>query len=563
MRAAERLGLGPLRRQPWIVLAPLVVAQWIVVAIFALTVQRNGWLFYQGGDQTWFYTSGWELAHGRIPESLVGYLWPFAFIPLTRLAGADYLNGLPAIILFQTIVLLPAAVLCVYTVAARVGGRVLGYWAGAAWIAAPFAVIPLFVDRYHERWIEQTLPQALGLTGLGDFPSMVFLLVAAVFLMRALDGASRADAIACGFVTGAAIGLKPANGLFVFAPLVALALARRWRGGLEFGLALLPALLTLVLWKYRGTGISVLSLEPMRLAAGELPKDPSQLSVWERAKEFVPLDHHQLNQQFLGFREFFWSARLLEFLPVAGFLAVARRSLPKACFFAVWLGAFFVVKGSSVAVNVESGSIWRLLMPAWPAYFFLTVSIPLLVPVWGPRLAERFATPLRAIRWPRAVLVVVAVALAVPLVASAALPSSNGTTTAKLPLQSLFLPVEQDFGLAVTPVEGGLDLRWRTPEPLGASTFLIVYRAPIEYHLNASDPRVIHQGILCVPTGHAPRCTLEMQEVARTRSNRIFVQDPGPGTWTYRLGIAGNWRDDESLGDPFVISRPLNVRVGG
>jgi hypothetical protein len=560
MRVAERL--VPLGRQPWIVLAPLVAAQWIAVAIFALTVQRNGWLFYQGGDQTWFYTSGWELAQGRIPESLVGYLWPFVLVPLTWLAGPDFLNGLPVIVLFQVLVLLPAAVLCAYAVAARVGGRLLGYWAAAAWVAAPFAVIPLFVERYRERWIEQTLPQALGLTGLGDFPSMVFLLIAAVFLMRALDGVSRADAIACGLVTGAAIGLKPANGLFVFAPLVALALARRWRAGLELGLALLPALVTLTLWKYRGTGISVVSLEPMHLALGEAPH-PSQLSLWQRAKEYVPLDPHQLNQQFLGFREFFWSARLLEFLPVAGFLAVARRSFPKAAFFAVWLAAFFVVKGSSVAVNVESGSIWRLLMPAWPAYFFLTVSIPLLVPVWGPRLADRFAAPLRAIRWPRAVLAAVAVALAVPLVASAALPSSNGTTTAKLPLQSLFLPIERDFGLTVTPVEGGLDLRWRTPEPVGASTFLIVYRAPLEYHLNASDPREIHQGVLCEPTGHAPRCTLEMQEVARTRENRIVVQDPGPGTWTYRLGIAGNWRNDESLGDPFVISRPLNVRVGG
>jgi hypothetical protein len=538
------------------------VAQWIVVAIFALTVQRNGWLFYQGGDQTWFYTSGWEVAHGRIPESLVGYLWPFALVPLTWIAGPDFLNGLPAIVLFQVLVLLPIAVLCAYVVAARVGGRLLGYWAAAAWIVAPFAVTPLFVDRYHERWTEQTLPQALGLTGLGDFPSMVFLMVAAVFLVRALDGVSRADAIACGVVAGAAIGLKPANGIFVFAPLAALAVARRWRSALEFGVALAPALVALVLWKYRGSGIAVLSLEPMHLAAGEL-RDPSQLSIWERAKEYVPLDADQINQQFLGFREYFWSARLLEFLPVAGFLAVARRSFAKAVFFGVWLGAFFVVKGSSVAVNVETGSIWRLLMPAWPAYFFLTISIPLLVPVWGPRLADRFAAPLRAIRWPRALLVAIAVALAVPIVASAALPSSSGKTAAKLPLQSLFLPVERDFGLTVTPVERGLELNWNAPAPLGADTFFVVYGAPFEYHLETTDPRVVHEGILCEPTGHAPRCTLEMKEVERTRDSRVIVPDPGPGTWTYRVGVAGNWRNDESLGDPFVVSKPLSVRVGG
>jgi hypothetical protein len=150
----------------------------------------------------------------------------------------------------------------------------------------------------------------------------------------------------------------------------------------------------------------------------------------------------------------------------------------------------------------------------------------------------------------------------VPIVASAALPSSDGKTTAKLPLQSLFLPIERDFGLSVTPVERGLDLRWQAQNPVGADTFFVVYRAPIEYHLAPADPRAIHQGILCQPTGHAPACTLEMGEVARTRDERAIVTDPGPGTWTYRVGIAGNWRDDETLGDPFVISTPLNVRVG-
>ena len=43
-------------------------------------------------------------------------------------------------------------------------------------------------------------------------------------------------------------------------------------------------------------------------------------------------------------------------------------------------------------------------MPAWPAYFFLAISIPLLVPVWGARLPERFpgAAAGRALAAPRA-----------------------------------------------------------------------------------------------------------------------------------------------------------------
>ncbi|MBA3383714.1 MAG: hypothetical protein H0T20_03560 [Actinobacteria bacterium] len=559
MRVAERLSLA--RHEPWIVLAPLVVAQWVVLAAFALTVQRNGWLFYQGGDQTWFYTSAWELAHGRIPETLVGYLWPFVLAPLALLAGPNFLDGLPVIILLQVLVLAPIALFSAYWIAARIGGRLLGYFAAAAWIVAPFAAQPLFVGRYHERWNEQTLPQALGFTALGDFPSMVLLLVAAVFVLRALDGGARGDVIAAGIVVGLAIALKPANGLFVFAPLAAFALAHRWRAGLEFALALTPALLTLAVWKYRGTGISVLALDPSVLAAAaEPPPHPSELPWWEQVRDFVPLDIDQLNHQFLGFREYFWSARLLEFIPVAGVIAVARRSIPKAAFFAVWLAAFFVVKGSSPAVSVETATIWRLLMPAWPAYFFLAVSLPLLVPVWGARLPERFPAPIRVVRWPRRALVPVALLLAVPLIGSTLLPPSKGQGAAKLPLQSLFLPVDQDVGLAVAPVEGGLDLSWRAPKPHSAESFFIVYRSPLEYTLSEGDPRVIRQGKLCEPTGQAPRCTIEMTEVGRTRTSR-FVDRVGPGQWTYRVGTAANWLDDESRGDPFVISRPLNISV--
>jgi hypothetical protein len=565
MRVAERL--RPLARyEPWIVLAPLVAVQWLVLLAFALTVQRNGWLFYQGGDQTWFYTSAWELAHGRIPETLVGYLWPYLLAPLALTAGPNFLDGLPVIVVAQLLVLAPLALLCSYWVAARVGGRLLGYVAAVGWIAAPWVAQELFVDRYHERWNEQTLPQALGFTALGDFPSMVLLLLSAVFVLRALDGRARGDVLAAGLVAGFAVALKPANGLFVFAPLLAFALARRWRAGLEFGLVLVPALVTLLLWKYRGTGISVLALDPVTLAAEAPPPPPphpSQQTWWEQAREFVPLDLHQVNRQILGFREYFWSPRVLEYLPVAGAIAVARVSVAKAAFFAVWLLAFFLVKGSAPATSVESASIWRLMMPAWPAYFFLAVSIPLLVPVWGTRLRERFSAPLRQVRWRRAILVPVAVALAVPLALTAALPASDGGDAAKLPLQSLFLPLDQEVGLAVQSVEGGLDLSWDAPEPAAAESFFVVYRSPLEYPLEGDAARVVRQGVLCEESlGDAPRCTVEMEEVGRTREERFVDRAPPPGAWTYRIGTAANWRNDDSLGDPFVISRPLNVSVG-
>jgi hypothetical protein len=79
------------------------------------------------------------------------------------------------------------ALLFVYGIATRIAGRVFGYWAAALWIIVPYAAIPMFDHRYHQKYVDITLPQSLGLTMLGDFPSTVFLLVTAWLLVRALD----------------------------------------------------------------------------------------------------------------------------------------------------------------------------------------------------------------------------------------------------------------------------------------------------------------------------------------------------------------------------------------
>ena len=80
-------------------------------------------------------------------------------------------------------------------------------------------------------------------------------------------------------------------------------------------------------------------------------------------------------------REFFWSQRLAQWAPFAGLIAVLRvRRGAIAALLGGWLAAFLVVKGFSPRATIESGSFWRLLMPAWPAYLLLLASIPLLVP---------------------------------------------------------------------------------------------------------------------------------------------------------------------------------------
>ena len=103
--------------------------------------------------------------------------------------GPTYLQALPPLVVLQVLVLGPVALLCIYDLASRIGGRLLGYWASFVWAIAPVASIPLFVDRYQERFGEQFLPQALGLTAMSDYPSMVLVLASAVFVVRSLDAA--------------------------------------------------------------------------------------------------------------------------------------------------------------------------------------------------------------------------------------------------------------------------------------------------------------------------------------------------------------------------------------
>ena len=103
-------------------------------------------------------------------------------------------------------------------------------------------------------------------------------------------------------------------------------------------------------------------------------------------------------------REFFWSARVAQWAPVAGLIAVVRvRRGAIAALLAGWLAAFLVVKGFSPRADIESGSFWRLLMPAWPAYLLLLrrrsrCSIPTLARRLGERLRRAVDAPV-ALRW--------------------------------------------------------------------------------------------------------------------------------------------------------------------
>ena len=117
------------------VLAVLVVAQIAGDGCVFASVERKGWLVYQGGDQIWLYTTGWMLGHGRlIPTAVVSYGWPLVMAPFALVGGATFVSTLPAIDRLNVLVLAPIALLAVFDIGQRIGGRIFGIWCSVLWI---------------------------------------------------------------------------------------------------------------------------------------------------------------------------------------------------------------------------------------------------------------------------------------------------------------------------------------------------------------------------------------------------------------------------------------------
>jgi hypothetical protein len=72
-----------------------------------------------------------------------------------------------------------------------------------------------------------------------------------------------------------------------------------------------------------------------------------------------------------------WSVALLEWLPVAGTVGVARRSSPLAAGLAGWL---VLVVLRAAEASYANGAFWREFAPALPAAALLVTAVSLLVP---------------------------------------------------------------------------------------------------------------------------------------------------------------------------------------
>lgn len=549
---AEPRGIGRFRGET-VFLATAVVAQWIAVGLLAITATHNGWLYYQGGDQTFFYTISWALSHGHLPETGIGYSWSLVEAPITAFAGPSFLVGLPAIVLVQVVVFLPLAVIALYGTTKRLLGAGVARLAVAAWILVPFSVIPLFVQRYHGRWIDQTLPQVLGLTGMGDFASMVLLLCAAYLLFRHLDEGGWETAVLAGLIAGFVLGLKPSNTLFLAAPFVGLLIGRRYRGAVAFGLALLPTVVTLILWKQRGLGHLPLfsSATGVTLAAGAQAMTDHVAAL--NTHKYLKFDWTHLQNNLDGIREYFWSNRLVEWIPLVGALGAFRISRAKGALLAVWLGLFFLIKGSSPLASVDTASFWRLLTPAWPAYFLLAISVLAMVPTLGGRLRPTIVAPAPGRSLRRETWVAIAVLAVLPLVVVAAVPKRGSYQAVRNNAHNLYVPVDRSFQVNASSNAGAVSLSW--PDP-GSGSVKPTY---LMHRVKAGT--TTDEGVNCgARPGGVPPCVIAMDELGYV-TTRHYVDRPGPGNWTYRVALAASYNNDPNAGDPLVYSAPASVTV--
>jgi hypothetical protein len=104
----------------------------------------------------------------------------------------------------------------------------------------------------------------------------------------------------------------------------------------------------------------------------------------------VSKDAFDLN--IAGLREFTWSNRTLQWLPLAGAIGVARLSPLTALLLAIWFGTFTLAYGASPNVTVGDGSFFAAFVPAIPAFSLLVAAVPLLVPTLPARLERAPAT---------------------------------------------------------------------------------------------------------------------------------------------------------------------------
>jgi hypothetical protein len=287
----------------------------------------------------------------------VALVWLAAAITAATAEGYDEASWW--LLLVNQIVLVPAAILAALWLGAAVGGRALGLLGALLLALLPAFGVLYALAAYRDVYVDRVLPEAVGIAAGGRFPAAALGLVAGALAVRGLVADGRRLALFAGLVAGLAALVHPSGVLVLVGIALAYAVAWRPREGALLALAAAPGVV-LAAAAY-GLGVEV---------------------AWDA-----------FTGNMTGLREYLWSNRLLQWLPVAGAIGAARGSLPVACLLAGWFGAFAFVYGASPNLGAADGSYLVAFVPALPAFCLLVACIPMLVPTLPQRLQRLYAKP--------------------------------------------------------------------------------------------------------------------------------------------------------------------------
>lgn len=271
-----------------------------------------------------------------------------AVAALARSSSADDAGA--GLLVLQVGLLLPVVLVSVYVLVATVSDTRLGLCAAALWALGPFAVAPLWDDRYRGLYEDRFLAPLVGLTHEPGFRAAVFVTAALALTALALRRESVVAAAAAGLAASAAAWADSSAVIALGVPALALLAGRRNRCAAAALVGVVPGAIALA-------------------HSGALPAFPTSHEAWAH-----------LNANELGFQEYFWSMRFLQWLPLAGALGLARKSVPTALALLAVVAGWLIVEGSSVAAQVSQGTFLTTLIPATPAYCALAAGVVLLVP---------------------------------------------------------------------------------------------------------------------------------------------------------------------------------------
>ncbi len=245
--------------------------------------------------------------------------------------------------------LVTAELVLLYGIGRLLGGALFGLLAGLVWVVGPLVLLRYWVaggnplTDFDPIYHEQFLPSAFGFVAPGAVAAGCLLLLSGWLVLAPLTRTTVAAA-AAGAAAGAAALAHPRVWPALAAPVLAFAVARRPRAALASAATALLGLAALALFR------DVPGIHP----------------GW-----------HSIGVGIDQFREFSWSRRFLEYLPLAGLVGLARRSVPAAAFFG-WLLVTVIV--FPLARPLDLLHLLGTLVPGLPVYALLTASIVFLVP---------------------------------------------------------------------------------------------------------------------------------------------------------------------------------------